>query len=55
MSLHGTLCSIIFNLICNMTIFSQTNVLTFGPHLEVEGVCKDREYVFTWYSVFHYI
>ena len=37
-----------------MTTFSQTNVLTFCPNLEVEGVCKDKEYAFAWYSVFHY-
>ena len=42
MCLHGALCSILVNLICNMTTFRKKNVLTFDPTLGVEGVCKDR-------------
>ena len=42
MCLHGALCSIPFNVICNMTSFRKINVLTFDPTLGVEDVCKDR-------------
>ena len=38
---HGALCSIPINLICNMTTFRK-NVLKFDSALGVEGVCKDR-------------
>ena len=41
MCLHGALCSIPFNLICN-DYFRKKNVLTFDPNPGVEGVCKDR-------------
>ena len=43
MCLHGALCSILFNLICNRTTFRK-NVLTFDLTPGVEGVCKDRTY-----------
>ena len=40
--LAWALSSIPFNLICNMTTFSEKNVLPFNPTPGVEGVCKDR-------------
>ena len=42
MCLHGALCSIPINFICNMTTFRKKIVLTFDPTPGVEGVCKDR-------------
>ena len=42
MCLHGGLCSIPFNLICNTTTFKKKTVLTFDPTLGAKGVCKDR-------------
>ena len=41
MCLHGALCSIPFNLICNMATFSK-KVLPLDPTPGVEVVCKDR-------------
>ena len=35
-------CSILFNLICNMATFRKKKVLTFDPSPGVKGVCKDR-------------
>ena len=40
MCLQGALCSIPFNLICNVTTFRKK--MTFDPTLRIEGVCKDR-------------
>ena len=44
MCLHGALCSIPFNLICNMTTFRKKKNSTFDLTPGVEGVCvcKDR-------------
>ena len=43
MCLHGALCSISFNLKCNMTLFSKKKKLTFWPHPRGSVcVCKDR-------------
>ena len=39
MCLYGALCSILFNLICNMITFSKKK---FDPTPGVNGVCKDR-------------
>ena len=41
MYLHGALCPIPFNLICNKTTYRK-NVLTFDPIPGTEGVSKDR-------------
>ena len=41
MCLHGALCSIPINLICNMTTFREKS-FNLWPHPRVEGVCKDR-------------
>ena len=41
MCLHGNLCSIHFNLICNMTTFRK-KVLTIGPTPGVEGVLGEN-------------
>ena len=37
--LHGALCSMTTNLMCNMTTFRKKNALTFDPTPGVEGVC----------------
>ena len=42
MCLRGVLCSIPFNLECNMATFKNKNVLTFDHTPGVEGVCRDR-------------
>ena len=43
MCLHGALCSIPFNLICNMTTFSKKKCFDLlTPPQGVKGVCKDR-------------
>ena len=41
--LYGVLCSIPFNLICNMITFRKKNVLTFWPHPWSQGyVCEQN-------------
>ena len=42
MCLHGALCSIPFNLICNMTTFSKEMFRPFDPTPGAEGESKDR-------------
>ena len=44
--LHVGLHFIPFNLICNMTTFREDKYLTFDPTTGVEGVCKDRIFLF---------
>ena len=42
MCLQGAICSVSFNLTCNMTTFRKKNVLTFDHIPGVAGVWKDR-------------
>ena len=52
MCLHGTLCSIPFDLIFNMTTFRKKNVMTFDPTPGV-GLCVKTEYMLACCCICH--
>ena len=45
MCLQGALCSMSFNLICNMTTFSKKKVLTFLSHHRGRCVCVYKDII----------
>ena len=44
--MHGVLCFILINLICNMTTFRKESKLTFWPHPKGQGYSKCKIKIF---------